>query len=110
MYYSITEILEDDLFETRSNYNHLKTTSLRKRDREFYSAVMLASALVIVVIALRFRKRGEAHAYSMSKLFAVGLDERGRIIINGFNITADPGSGNDDFVEFLYELGMSSNF
>ncbi|PXF45600.1 hypothetical protein BWQ96_04605 [Gracilariopsis chorda] len=84
--------------------------SSRKADREGHSADALADALFRIVLAIRFRRRGEAQTESVRKMLVTLMDGRREEAVNGCIVTADRGYGKGAFMEILAEFGMGSVF
>lgn len=51
--------LDDYLFGTRAADNHVKTLNCWKADKENHSADVVADAIFIIILKIRFRRRGE---------------------------------------------------
>ncbi|PXF43284.1 hypothetical protein BWQ96_06981 [Gracilariopsis chorda] len=102
--------LDDDLYGTRASDNQVKMLSARKADKEGHSADALADALFRIILAIRFRRRGEAQTESVKKLLSTVLDGRGEEANTGCIVTADRGYGKQSFLEILSGFGLSSVF
>ena len=102
--------LDDDLFGTRASDKQFKMLGSRKADKEGHSADAVADALFRIVLAIRFRRRGEQQTESVRKLFSILMDGRGEEALNGCIATADRGYEKQKFIEVLSAFGVSSVF
>lgn len=102
--------LDDDLFGTRANDNQVKSLSSRKADREGHSADAVADALTRIVLALRFRRRGEALTDALRQLLTIFFEGRGEQARSGFLITADRGYGKTTVLDLLSSFGVAALF
>lgn len=102
--------VDDDLFGTRAADNQVKMLSARKADREGHSADAVADALSRVVMALRFRRRGESQVESVGKLLSTLLDGKGQEALNSCVVTADRGYGKESFLNLFTSFGLAAVF
>lgn len=73
--------LDDDLFSTRAMNSQVNTISNRKADNEGHSADAVANAFLRVIIALRFRRRGESQEENVRTLFKKLVEGKGRNLL-----------------------------
>lgn len=69
--------LDDDRFGRRASGNQVKMLRFRKADKEGHTADAVADALFRIVLAIRFRRRGEAQTDSVRKLLTTLNNGRG---------------------------------
>ena len=100
--------LDDDLYGTRAADNQVKNLSSRKANREGHSADVTAYALFRIIMALRFRRRGETVVDPVRKLVSTLTEGRGEQALGGFTIKADRGYGKESILKCLMESGIGS--
>lgn len=98
--------LDDDLFGTRAADNQVKMLRSRKADNDRHSADAVADVLFRVILALRFRRKGEVQLVSVRKLLETLLEGRGEESLSSLIVTADRSHGKEAFMELFMEFGL----
>lgn len=93
--------LDDQLYGTRAEDIHVKTTSMSKADREGHSADAVADALFRLTLMVRFRRRGEQQAINVQRLIDNLVEGRGEHSLHGLTLTADRVYGNMTLIRNL---------
>lgn len=82
--------------------------SSRKADREGHSADTIADALSRMVLAMRFRDRGEEQLDSVANMLSTVFDGMVQGALNSCIVTAYRGYGNDCILNILSTLGLAT--
>lgn len=84
--------------------NQVKKLSNLKADKEGHCADVFSDALFLFSV----RRRCEAQAHSVCKLFSLLLDNLIEFSFNSCIITADRGYRTDEFMKLMSEFGLGS--
>ena len=100
--------LDDDLYGTRAGDNQMKSLSIRKADREGYTADAIADTLFRVTLIVRFRRRGEKQSHNVKHLIRNLLEGHGEHSVHGLVCTADRGYGSTALLRSLLSDNIGS--
>lgn len=100
--------LDDDLVATRARGNQVNTLGSRKCDKEGDLADVLADALFIVVMSVRFRRRGDGQERSAITTVERLLTQADLSTVSSLIVIGDRGYGRDSLVDLLRSWGIST--